>query len=48
MKLGSKVIYKSEIYFFFYDHDNGLCELQHSKTYEITLAKKEDLIFVIK
>jgi len=47
MKLGSKVIYKSEIYFFFYDHGNGLCEVQHPKTYEITLAKIDDLIFVI-
>lgn len=48
MELGTKVIFNSEIHFIFFDHGNGLCEIQSRKTNAISLARTSDLIYVIK
>ncbi|TRZ38140.1 hypothetical protein CEQ21_22280 [Niallia circulans] len=48
IRLGQKVIYKSKIHLFFFDHGNGLAEIQNPLTKSIILAKYEDLIIRLK
>ncbi|MDL0434405.1 hypothetical protein QQB53_01410 [Niallia sp. SS-2023] len=48
MQLGQKVIYKHKIHYFFYDHGNGLWEIQDIVTKSIILVTCDAIIHRIK
>ena len=48
MQLGQKVIYNQKIYYFFFDHGNGLWEIQDMATKSIILVSCDAITHRVK